>query len=211
MSVYDIWKCITKVIPLHCDGLRRGAFMHYTLTHTSTQTHTAISAPSTSLSPAAFLVRKVKMSLCWSVITKGGRFVHLLFKNWRIWTVSSKEITLNVGNPLKTKCRMQGRMQFIFASDIKGIKHLKPLFTYLEMSHCHYWCFGAVEHTVPIIIRFWEQMKAWAVEPSPPVSHTMNHLHVEVEETVMRRFLHNKWKNASMGAWSSPTINCLLE
>lgn len=65
MTVYDIPTCITKAIPFHCDGLRRGAFMHYTA-HTQTQTHHVI-APWTSSSPAAFLLRKVKMSVCWTI------------------------------------------------------------------------------------------------------------------------------------------------
>lgn len=100
--------------------------------------------------------------------------MHSLFRNWRIWTLSCKEITSNVwGGELIVE------QQFIFTIDIKGIKHLKPLFTYLSPCHCLY-LWPKTQKPVQQIT-FKEQMRDLIEEPNPPVSHTMKDLPVEVE------------------------------
>lgn len=84
--------------------------------------------------------------------------------------------------------------QFIFAIDIKGIKHLKPLFTYLTPCPCFYLsCTNYIQRT----------NEGFNWETHTPLSHTMADLHVEVQLTVMRKgfFLHIRWKRSSTGGW----------
>ena len=97
-ELYDMYECLWYIDMYHkghsfslwwSQAWCSHALHNYT--HKHTRQHIVI-APWTSLSsPATFLLGKAKC-LFVEQLLNSGRFVHLLFKNWRIWT-----LTLNVG------------------------------------------------------------------------------------------------------------------
>lgn len=120
-----------------CDSLRRGAFMHYTNTHQHTDNTASslhehcrrLSPFSSERSSVCLLNSYLKVDVLCTYFLRIGEFGHcLLRKSLQMWRK-------------KTLWKWNVEQQFIFASDIKGIKHLKPLFTYLPPCHFLYLCF----------------------------------------------------------------------
>lgn len=94
----------------------------------------------------------------------------------------------------KTLWKWNVEQQFVFAIDIKRNKTFETL-VYLPIT-LSLFLFMAQACTVII---FQKQMKALTEEPNPPISYTMNKLHGEVEQTVIRRFFAQQMKESLHG------------